>query len=58
MNLIRQNVKFVWTDKCKEAFQELKRKLSKALVLSLPDDIGEFDVYSDASRQGLGYVLM
>ena len=57
-NLTRKTVKFVWTDKCEESFQELKKRLSEAPVLSLPDDAGNFVVYSDASHKGLGCVLM
>lgn len=36
--LIRKNVKFQWTPKCEEAFQELKRRLTSAPVLALPDN--------------------
>ena len=51
-------MKYVWTDKCEESFQELKKRLSMAPVLSLPDDTGGLVVYSDASHRGLGCVLM
>ena len=57
-NLMRKTVKFVWTEKCEESFLELKKRLSEASVLSLPDDTGRFLVYSDASHKGLGCVLM
>ncbi|XP_070681775.1 uncharacterized protein [Malus domestica] len=36
----------------------LKYYLTHAPILALPDDIGNFEVYSDASLNGLGYVLM
>jgi hypothetical protein len=39
-------------------FEELKNKLTKAPVLIIPDIHKGFDVYCDASRQGLGCVLM
>ncbi|KAL8097338.1 hypothetical protein AgCh_030468 [Apium graveolens] len=45
-------------DKCEESFRELKRRLITAPVLSLPDDQGNFIIYSDASHKGLGCVLM
>jgi hypothetical protein len=56
--LTRKDVKFVWSDECEMSFQELKNRLMFALILTLPDDSGEYVIYSDASRQGLGCVLM
>ncbi|GJX05732.1 putative reverse transcriptase domain-containing protein [Tanacetum coccineum] len=40
------------------AFQMLKRKLCSAPILSLPKGSENFVVYCDASRKGLGAVLM
>ncbi|KAL8098148.1 hypothetical protein AgCh_031067 [Apium graveolens] len=56
--LTRKNEKFVWTEKCDESFQELKKRLVTAPVLVLPDEKGEFMIFSDASYKGLGCVLM
>nr|XP_048330622.1 uncharacterized protein LOC125422597 [Ziziphus jujuba var. spinosa] len=56
--LTRKGVKFKWTDKCEESFQKLKEKLISAPILTLPEGNDGFEVYSDASRQGLGCVLM
>ncbi|KAL8093525.1 hypothetical protein AgCh_035410 [Apium graveolens] len=56
--LTRKNEKFVWTEKCEGSFQELKRRLVTAPVLALPDETGNFVIYSDASLKGLGCVLM
>jgi hypothetical protein len=56
--LTRKNARFVWTDKCEQCFQELKRQLVTALVLALPTESGNFVVYSDASKKDLGCVLM
>ena len=39
-------------------FQFLKYKLTSALVLTLPEGTKDFVVYCDASRIGLGCVLM
>ena len=50
--LIRKNVKFQWTSKCGEAFQELKRQLTSAPVLTLPDSREPYEVYSNASLEG------
>ena len=54
----RKEVKFYWDDRCKEAFQELKRRLTSAPILIIPDGGQEYTVYCDASRPGLGCVLM
>ena len=35
--LTRKEVKFDWDDQCEEAFQELKRKLTSAPILIVPD---------------------
>ncbi|KAL8110718.1 hypothetical protein AgCh_026455 [Apium graveolens] len=56
--LTRKNEKFNWTEKCEESFQELKKRLVTAPVLALPDETGNFVIYSDASLKGLGCVLM
>ena len=58
MRLTRKTEKFEWTTKCKESFQELKRRLITAPVLTLPVASREFIIYSDASHKGLGCVLM
>ena len=48
----------MWTMDCEKSFQELKRKLTSTPVLVLPDPSGPFEVYIDASKRGLGCVLM
>nr|GFC39500.1 putative reverse transcriptase domain-containing protein [Tanacetum cinerariifolium] len=40
------------------AFQLLKQKLCSALILALLEESENFVVYCDASRKGLGAVLM
>src|SRR3954465_12163401 len=57
-NLLHKGVKFEWTDKCQESFQALKDKLTTPPVLAPPDTQKDFVIYCDASRQGLGCVLM
>ena len=47
--LTRKNKKFIWNEKCEESFQELKMRLVTAPVLALPDDQGNFIIFSDAS---------
>jgi len=45
-------------EQCEEVFQELKKRLTSAPTLALPTTDKNFVVYSDASRSGLGYVLI
>ena len=40
------------------SFQELKERLTMAPVLVLPNGVDGFTVYTDASREGLGCVLI
>ena len=56
--LTRKEVKFDWDDRCEEAFQELKRRLTSAPILIVPNRGQGYTVYCDASRAGLGCVLM
>ena len=56
--LTQKGAKFDWTRKCEESFQELKRRLVSAPILTIPLGSGGFAIYSDASRKGLGCVLM
>ncbi|GJT74185.1 putative nucleotidyltransferase, ribonuclease H [Tanacetum coccineum] len=56
--LMRKGEKFVWTDERQESFEELKRRLVSAPILTLPSGSGGFQIYSDASKKGLGCVLM
>nr|GEZ01744.1 putative reverse transcriptase domain-containing protein [Tanacetum cinerariifolium] len=56
--LTQKNVKFDWSEKAEAAFQLLKQKLCSAPILALPKGSENFMVYCDASRKGLGAVLM
>ncbi|KAL4020667.1 hypothetical protein IC575_019448 [Cucumis melo] len=56
--LTRKGTPFVWSPTCESSFQELKQKLVTAPVLTVPDGSGNFVIYSDASKKGLGCVLM
>ena len=56
--LTRNNVKFEWKEECEKSFQELKRRLVTAPMLTIPSGIGGFVIYSDASHKGHGCVLM
>nr|ABA94346.1 retrotransposon protein, putative, Ty3-gypsy subclass [Oryza sativa Japonica Group] len=56
--LLKKDEKFKWSAECNQSFEELKKRLVSAPVLILPDQTKDFQVYCDASRQGLGCVLM
>ncbi|GJR54507.1 putative reverse transcriptase domain-containing protein [Tanacetum coccineum] len=54
----KKKVKFEWGDKQEAAFQLLKQKLCSAPILALPEGSEDFIAYCDASKKGLGAVLM
>jgi hypothetical protein len=56
--LKKKNNKFVWTEKCAEVFWRLKELLTTMPILKVPDMDEEFLVCIDASKEGLGRVLM
>lgn len=56
--LMRKNVKFVWNNKCEEAFQSLKHLLTHVLVLVVLEGNQDLVVYIDVCGTGLGAVLM
>jgi hypothetical protein len=58
MKLLEKNKAFEWTKECQASFEELKKRLTSSPVLVLPDLTKKFDIYCDASHQGLGCVLM
>ncbi|GJT65130.1 putative reverse transcriptase domain-containing protein [Tanacetum coccineum] len=56
--LTQKKVKFVWGNKQETASQLLKQKLCSAPILALPEGSKNFIPYCDASKEGLGAVLM
>ncbi|GJU43332.1 putative reverse transcriptase domain-containing protein [Tanacetum coccineum] len=56
--LTQKNMKFDWSEKVEAAFQLLKKRLCSASILALSEGSENFVVYCDASRKGLGAVLM
>ncbi|XP_068331390.1 uncharacterized protein [Pyrus communis] len=56
--LTRKEVRFEWDGDCEQSFQQLKYCLTHTPILALPDNNGNFEIYSDASLNGLGCVLM
>ena len=56
--LTRNEVKFEWNNLCEKAFQELKRSLTSAPILIVPERGQRYTMYCDASKAGLGCFLM
>ena len=56
-NMLKKN-NFEWTTAALHAFDELKRAMTTTPVLALPNFSKEFFVYTDASQEGIGAVLM
>ena len=57
-NLLKKNVQFRWTATCQKSFEKLKEALTTTPILALPTGNGGLVVYTDASSQGLGCVLI
>ena len=58
IKLLRKGVKFEWDDKCQSSFEQLKKILVEPPVLTQPTSGREYAMYGDASKIGLGCVLM
>jgi hypothetical protein len=56
--LLEKSKTFEWTPRREASFQELKKRLTTAPVLTMSDMEKSFSIYCDASGQGLGCVMM
>jgi hypothetical protein len=56
--LLAKGKTFEWMPRHEANFQELKKRLTTAPVLTMPDVERLFSIYYDVSGQGLGCVLM
>lgn len=57
-SLTSKNNKWIWTEECDRAFEELKKKLQNAPILGYPDiNDGSFILDTDASNEAIGCVL-
>jgi hypothetical protein len=56
--LLEKDKKFEWASACEASFQELKKRLTTALILVMLDMEKLFSIYCDASGQVLECVLM
>jgi hypothetical protein len=57
-DLLKKNWKWNWTDGYRWAFEKLKRAVTSAPVLKLPDFERPFEVHTDASDRAIGGVLV
>src|SRR3954466_10709657 len=55
--LTRKGVAFIWSKDCEKSFTELKRRLTTAPVLIIPEPGLGYTVYCDASIMGSGVCL-
>ena len=51
--ITQKTIKFQWSKACEKSVQGLKKRLTTALILTLPECTQGFVVYCDASRFGL-----
>ena len=56
--LTRKGQVYVWDVACEESFIELNKRLTNDTMLIFPNLSESFMVYYDASKMGLGGVLM
>lgn len=56
-NLIKKDAKFIWNDKCEEAFEKLKLALITPPVLSFPRFDLDFILTTDASKISCSGIL-
>ena len=58
MRLLQRNVKYKWSEKFQRSFKKLKEFLTEAPVFTQPTCGKEYVIFSDASLNRLGCVLM
>ncbi|XP_070046446.1 uncharacterized mitochondrial protein AtMg00860-like [Nicotiana tomentosiformis] len=56
--LTQKGAPFRWSKECEESFRKLKTALTTAPMLVLPTCLGSYTMYCNASRVGLGAMLM
>src|SRR3954468_22904576 len=56
--LTRKECPYDWDSGCEQSFMGLKERLTTAPVLIVPDPNKSYEVFCDASKKGLGGVLM
>jgi len=56
--LLRKNVSFTWTEVQQSSFDKLKNSIIQTPILAFPDYNEQFIIKTDASKDGLGGVLL
>lgn len=56
-NLLRKDVKFIWSTKCQESFDRIKELLCSEPLLNIFDPGLPINIYTDAIIKGVGAVL-
>ena len=56
-SLLQKDVEFIFDDKCREAFEKLKKALTTTPVIQPPDWSQPFELMCDASDRAVGAVL-
>jgi hypothetical protein len=56
-SFLRKGARFKWTNECDQDFSKLKKCLTSAPILKVPDMDRLFIICIDASKEGLGVVL-
>lgn len=56
-NLLRKDVKFVWSPECQKSFEKMKELLCSKPILKIFDPDKPIKIYTDASIKGIGAVL-
>jgi hypothetical protein len=53
ISLLEKDKKFIWSEVCQNSFDELRKRLTTAPVLAMPDNHKSFDIYCDTSNRVL-----
>lgn len=56
-NLLRKDVKFIWSTECQKAFDKIKALLCSKPILNIFDPELPINIYTDASIKGVGALL-
>ena len=55
--LTSTKVRWKWTQECQEAFETIKKVVSREVILSFPDFSEPFEIHCDASKVQLVAVI-
>jgi len=56
--LVKKNMKFIWTEEAQKAFDKLKKKFKEKPILITPNPTKLFEIFADASNHATGAVLI